>query len=84
MQLREIFLDVSELEAPQPLVQIVEALGQMDANSYLKIIHRMRPCRLYDILKQKNLCETTIEKEGVVTVYVYGCSHKEALWFLRD
>ncbi|MGM0623788.1 MAG: hypothetical protein ACQESH_07170 [Campylobacterota bacterium] len=83
-KLHEIVVDVSALEAPQPLVQIAAALEKLDGQSYIKVIHRMRPCRLYDILEQKGLCETTLTHEGQVIVYIYESSNKEKLWFLQD
>ena len=83
-KMHEIVVDVSTLEAPQPLLEIAAALEKLDGQSYIKVIHRMRPCRLYDILEQKGLCETTRNHEGQVIVYIYDCTYKEKLWFLQD
>ncbi len=68
---RQIELDVSELEAPEPLMRIARELPRVGDRTYLRITHRMRPCKLYDILKQKGLCSKTIEPGEGVIVYVW-------------
>jgi len=37
---KELLLDVSELEAPEPLTQIIDLLNTLEQHSYLRVIHR--------------------------------------------
>jgi len=46
----EILLDCTELEAPEPLNLVVSELGNVDGNSYIKMIHRLKPQMLLQIL----------------------------------
>lgn len=46
----EQLLDVSELEAPEPLLRAIDALQRLPAGDYLRFCHRMQPCHLYRFL----------------------------------
>lgn len=48
MKRKVIRLDVSELEAPLPLVKGVEAMRDLKDDEVLLFIHRMFPCKLQD------------------------------------
>ena len=43
----ERHLDVSELEAPEPLVKGIAALESLNQGEWLHFYHRMKPCKLY-------------------------------------
>ena len=43
----EVGLDVCRLEPPEPFVQAMEALQQMQPGQFLHIIHRREPRLLY-------------------------------------
>lgn len=43
---KEIVLDVSELEAPYPLVEGIKALKALQEGEVLIFKHRMYPCKL--------------------------------------
>ena len=58
-----IELDVSELEAPEPLVQAVHQLGSLPQDGYLHLVHRMAPCKLYDYLSENGFFSETREGE---------------------
>lgn len=49
----EIILDVSQLEPCEPLYQILSAIPQLKLGQYLKVLHRMEPQPLYQILEQR-------------------------------
>jgi len=42
-----VTLDVSELEAPEPLVRALEALERLPPGRCMEMVHRMRPELLY-------------------------------------
>ncbi len=56
-------LDVSDLEAPEPLIRAISALELLGEGEYFHLIHRMAPCRLYAYMEQHALSNTT--REGV-------------------
>ena len=47
----EIRLDVSDLEAPAPLEAILDALTDMDDQSWLRVKHSRNPIPLYSMLQ---------------------------------
>jgi TusA-related sulfurtransferase len=51
----EIILDVSELEAPYPLVELNKAIDNLQKGEVLLFKHRMFPCKLPDVCKKNNL-----------------------------
>jgi len=72
ISMKEIFLDVSELPAPEPLFVIVEELEKIKQGVYLRIIHRMEPKLLYPKLRLKSLKYQVrfIDKE-ILEIYVF-------------
>jgi TusA-related sulfurtransferase len=46
----EILLDVRELEAPLPLQRALSAAKALEVGQYIKMVHRMRPCHLFENL----------------------------------
>lgn len=66
MRLAEQRLDVSELEAPEPLVQAIEALQSLPHGDYLRFYHRMKPCHLYRFLEENGFASETRQGGSVV------------------
>jgi len=60
---KELLLDVSELEAPEPLTQIIDLLNTLEQHSYLRVIHRKEPFPLYNILHKNDFDFIAIEVE---------------------
>ena len=50
---RERVLDVSDLEAPEPLERVLTALGEMGVGDFLRMLHRREPLLLYPELKRR-------------------------------
>ncbi len=44
---KEVLLDVSELEPPEPLELTLEAAERLKPGQYLRMLHRRDPCLLY-------------------------------------
>ena len=44
-------VDVSQLEAPEPMERILDALADLPPGDWLKVMHRREPFPLYNILK---------------------------------
>lgn len=64
-------LDVSELEAPQPLENILETLKLLDSDSKLKVLHRIEPKGLYPYLKDKYNYQVTITPSGKFEITIW-------------
>ena len=62
MSLKQIILDVSELEAPYPLIKVAQAIKDLNDDEELIFKHRMFPCKLQNIL-DKFTCKSEILKD---------------------
>lgn len=49
---KEFFLDVSELEAPEPFERIIAIVRELTLGQYIKVLHRKEPFPLYDVLTE--------------------------------
>ena len=49
----EIELDVRGLQAPEPLVRILEALDALPSGSVLRVLHHREPFPLYAVLQEE-------------------------------
>lgn len=49
---REVLLDASEMEPPEPLVRTMELAESLEPGNYLRFRHRREPLLLYDNLNQ--------------------------------
>ncbi|MBU0500580.1 MAG: DUF2249 domain-containing protein [Gammaproteobacteria bacterium] len=47
----ERILDVSTLEAPEPLERILDGLAEMSPGDWLRVLHRREPYPLYNMLR---------------------------------
>jgi len=69
---KEIILDVSELEAPYPLVEAVNALKSLQEEEILIFRHRMNPKMLFQhILALELHYEITKEDENEFEMRIY-------------
>ncbi len=76
---REIVLDVSELEPPEPLVLSLAACEQLERGAYLRLLHRRRPCLLYDNLAQRGFAsETRVGRRVACEVFIWRDGDDEA------
>lgn len=54
--MRARVLDTSGLEPPQPMQQVLVALGELAADEYLVMQHRREPLPLYPLLARLGFC----------------------------
>jgi len=52
-------LDVSDLEPCEPLERTLEAITQLKAGDYLRVLHRREPHLLYPLLKKGGFAWST-------------------------
>lgn len=50
---REVRLDVSDLEPPEPLERVLAALEELGDGDFLHMLHRREPLLLYPELRRK-------------------------------
>ena len=62
MSLKQIILNVSELEAPYPLIEASKAIKELKNEEELIFIHRMFPCKLQNVL-EKFECKSEVLKD---------------------
>jgi len=60
---KEILLDVSDLEAPQPLIEAVRALDKLQENEVLIFQHRMSPKHLFHEIEIRNFTYEILKDE---------------------
>lgn len=75
--LQEIILDTRELEAPEPMNLVLNALAELDENTSIKMIHRMEPMMLYNTLRNNNINYKVVQKENEVFIYIWDNTFKE-------
>ena len=49
------YLDVSQLEPPEPMTEILDALDVLQPGHYLHVYHRREPFPLYNLLQDMNM-----------------------------
>lgn len=68
----ELLLDVSELEAPEPLIKAIDAAQRLAPGTYLRFCHRMKPCHLYDHLTQRGFeSDTRVGELAACEVFIW-------------
>ena len=83
--LREVRLDVSDLEPPEPLVQTLEAAAQLKPGQYLRMLHRRDPCMLYGNLDDNHF--KYIQRKGSITaveLFIWSENDAEAAAAVRS
>ncbi len=71
-----VFIDVSELEPPQPMTEILAALTKLSAGHFLVVSHRRKPVPLFSILAEQDYCwRHQQEAQG---------KHRIFIWRKRD
>jgi hypothetical protein len=69
---RELYLDVSDLPAPEPLQLALEALAELPAGRFLHLHHRRHPRLLYERLAARGFLESTRRgPDGACEVFVW-------------
>ena len=75
----EVVLDVSELEAPEPLMRTLAAAETLGPGQYLRMTHRRFPCLLQENLEKRGFACAIVEQGDVVTSYIWRVSEQELI-----
>ncbi|MCI4398993.1 MAG: hypothetical protein JHC37_00385 [Campylobacteraceae bacterium] len=66
----EVLLDARKLEAPFPLEYAIKIAKNLKSGEYMKMMHRMKPCKLEAVLDCMDIDHLYFELHK--THYVYG------------
>ncbi|WP_210395359.1 DUF2249 domain-containing protein [Motiliproteus sediminis] len=70
-----IEFDVSELEPPEPLIQIIAAARTLSAHQLLRVVHRRDPLPLYPLLDELGVGhERRLHPSGAVVLLIWAPS----------
>ena len=72
---KEIILDVHEMQSPEPMEAVMKGLENLQQGEYLKMLHRMQPFPLYDILLENGFRYKVTDGEFGFDIY---------MWFAKD
>ncbi|MFK5913075.1 MAG: DUF2249 domain-containing protein [Woeseiaceae bacterium] len=72
---KEIILDVHEMQSPEPMEVVMKGLDDLQQGEYLKMLHRMQPFPLYDILLENGFRYKVTDGEFGFDIY---------MWFAKD
>lgn len=78
---KEIILDTRELEAPEPIMEVVNNLSLLNDTSYIKMIHRMEPKMLYKHLKDNDFYYKINIQNGDFHIFICKNSFKDKEFF---
>ena len=67
----EIIVDCRELEPPEPLNLVVSKLPLLNRTNRLKMLHRLKPQMLLNILNENNFKYEIIEDDTMVTICIW-------------
>lgn len=73
-----IVLDVSTLQPPEPMDLVMQAMDKLATGQYIKMIHRMQPYPLYNILLDNGFRYRMLNPDGLFHIYIWKASDKQA------
>jgi len=82
---KEILLDVHELQPPAPMELAMDALQKLQAGEYVKMIHRMQPFPLYNILYDNGFKFKAVP--GTVSafdIYIWKANDKDSSMAIEE
>ena len=74
----EIVLDVHDLPPPAPMEQALDALDKLNSGEYLKMVHRMQPFPLYNILTENNFRYLVKPGNHGFDIYIWKMGDKDS------
>ncbi|GLO61380.1 hypothetical protein MACH09_18880 [Vibrio sp. MACH09] len=77
------YLDVSELEPPQPMREICNTLATMSKGTVLHVFHRREPVPLYDMLREKYAFQHQQLQESCHHIYIWHLGDVKCEHYVR-
>ncbi|MCW8956326.1 MAG: DUF2249 domain-containing protein [Gammaproteobacteria bacterium] len=75
---KEIILDVHDLQPPEPMQQALDALDKLMPGEYLRMIHRMQPFPLFNILAENNFRYLVKPGAKGFDIFIWKISDKDS------
>lgn len=75
---KEILLDVHDLQPPGPMEKALDALDKLQAGEYLKMVHRMQPFPLYNILSENKYRYLVKNGDKGFDIYIWKTEDTES------
>lgn len=73
------YLDVSQLEPPEPMTAILDAVEILEPEKFLHVYHRREPFPLYKVLDDMNMkWQTHCDNNGMYHIYIWPDADKAA------
>lgn len=77
-------LDARELEAPLPLEYALKIAIKLDYGDYLKMLHRMKPCKLESALEKLDISSVYFEQDGVHYIFAWLKGDEETKQYVLE
>ncbi|MDP6179226.1 MAG: DUF2249 domain-containing protein [Desulfatiglandales bacterium] len=69
---RVIPVDCREMQAPEPMIAVLEAVSGMQENEAVLMLHRQKPIHLFPKLEDSGLCyELEEEEDGSIQLLIW-------------
>jgi len=78
----EVLFDARDLEAPEPLSGALRYAKNLKNDEYVKMIHRMRPCHLFDMLEK--MCVWSYDFEDKNEHIIFMAKSDESIAFTKE
>ena len=80
----EITIDVSELQPPEPMEIVLEKLDKIQSGQYIRMIHRMQPYPLYNILMDDGFRYKVDETQSLIHIFIWKGLDKVAEKHIKE
>jgi hypothetical protein len=83
--MKALYLNVSELPAPEPFDKIMRAIANLESDQYLMAVHRKQPFLLYShLLKLDFQCHVQIGTQYPFEIYIWRKCQRPPLTFQQS
>ena len=65
------FLDVRDMEPPEPLMQVLARIDALGEGQYLHVHHRREPCLLYPNLEQRGFDYLSYSNDSDFHIFIW-------------
>lgn len=80
----ECRVDAREMEAPKPLQETLAVARTLRADEYIKMIHRMKPCKLEAALSNLDLESLYFEIDDTHYIYSWHRENTELKTYIKE
>ena len=82
---KQILIEVYELQAPQPMELVLDALDTLQPGEHIKMIHRMQPFPLFKILDENGFRYKVKDSDiSAFDIYIWHAKDKDTEKFIKQ